>query len=244
MMLKKKMLTSLSLCLACMSQLASTPSNLFWTNCTTDVLAQGAMHLNVDNYFSVGNHKKNKHSFPVDIGFESGLYSYNDVSVEWGVDYLGGVNHPLLFNAKVGVPEGKFFENAPSFSIGIFNIGTSHKRNQSVCDVVLGYTLPQTYGKVYVGGYHGKHALGSTHSGMMLGYKKALSTETISEGKTYDKWLFIADYASGKNAIGGGGAALQYYFTPKINMETGPVIFNDRKINGRWKWSLQLNFDI
>jgi hypothetical protein len=78
----------------------------------------------------------------------------------------------------------------------------------------------------------------------MLGYKKSLSVATTNESITYDKWLVLADYASGRNAIGGGGVALQYYFTPKINLKTGPVIFNDREHHSRWKWGVQVDFDL
>lgn len=60
----------------------------------------------------------------------------------------------------------------------------------------------------------------------------------------YDRWVFLADYCSGKNAIGGGGAALAYYFTPSIYIVSGPAFFNDTSINGRWKWSIQVYFDI
>ena len=47
----------------------------------------------------------------------------------------------------------------------------------------------------------------------------------------------------GTNVLGGGGIALYYYFTPKINIVTGPVWFNTNKYNGSWKWSIQVDFN-
>lgn len=51
-------------------------------------------------------------------------------------------------------------------------------------------------------------------------------------GNEYNKLVFAADYASGKNALGGGGAGLYYYFTKDISLLTGPVWFNEKVING------------
>jgi hypothetical protein len=65
----------------------------------------------------------------------------------------------------------------------------------------------------------------------------------------YDRWLkkdkvqFAADYASGKNYIGGGGVGLYYYFTPNISILAGPVWFNDKGINGKMKWTTQLDMN-
>jgi hypothetical protein len=58
--------------------------------------------------------------------------------------------------------------------------------------------------------------------------------------REYSTWAFSADYATGKNTIGGGGVALTHYFTPDIYLETGPVWFNSRSTNGPWKWALEL----
>ena len=56
------------------------------------------------------------------------------------------------------------------------------------------------------------------------------------------KWVLAGDYASGKNAIGGGGVGIYYYFTKDISILTGPVWFNDTAINGPTKMTVQ--FDV
>lgn len=218
---------------AFMQSLCGSPTSLFWTNCTTDVVADKVWHIDVDNYFSVDNRARNGSSFPPDIGVKVGTYSNNYIKSEAGIDYLGGEKDPFLFNGKLAVSEGKLFDAAPSLSIGVFNVGTTRVRNQQVFDAVIGYTLPQSIGQIFAGGYHGKRSLGTKRSGWMVGYQK-----------NYDKWWLAADYASGKNAIGGGGVGIGYFFTPKINILTGPVWFNDIKANGIWKWSVQLGIDL
>jgi len=55
--------------------------------------------------------------------------------------------------------------------------------------------------------------------------------------------VLAADYASGKNYIGGGGFGMYHYFTKDISLLTGPVWFNDHAINGQWKWTVQLDIN-
>jgi len=65
----------------------------------------------------------------------------------------------------------------------------------------------------------------------------------------YDHWLvpgrfmLAADYASGKNAIAGGGFGIYYYFNRNASLLIGPVWFNDRGINGTIKWTTQIDIN-
>ncbi len=222
----------------------ATPTSLFWTNCTTDVQPKGTYHIGIDNYSSLGNRTKNGSSFAPDFGLTAGLLSWEGLSAEVGIDYLGGVTHPTYFNGKIGLAEGKLFELSPSLSIGVFNVGTSHNTNQCVGDVVIGTTLPANLGRLFAGGYTAKRAIGKHRSGWMVGYQKPFCSCKDASGADYNRWQFNADFASNKNAIGGGGFAMSYYFTPTISIETGPVWFNDTTRNGRWKWSVQLDIDV
>jgi hypothetical protein len=61
--------------------------------------------------------------------------------------------------------------------------------------------------------------------------------------KDFNRVVIAADYASGNNAIGGGGVALYYYLTSTISLEGGPVWFNEQGLNGADKWSLQLDIN-
>ncbi len=60
----------------------------------------------------------------------------------------------------------------------------------------------------------------------------------------YNKLVFAADYASGKNILGCGGGGLYYYFTKDIDLLVGPTFFNDQGINGKWKLSVQLDVNL
>ena len=71
----------------------------------------------------------------------------------------------------------------------------------------------------------------------------AALTVKDAAGNEYNKWTFAADYASGKNFIGGGGFGMYYFFTKDISLLTGPVWFNDHVINGQWKWTVQLDIN-
>ena len=78
----------------------------------------------------------------------------------------------------------------------------------------------------------------------MLSFERPFWKTKDQSGTAYSKWAFLADYASGKNTIGGGGVAIKYYVTPRCSLLTGPVWFNDRTLNGKWKWSVQVDLDL
>jgi hypothetical protein len=227
------------------STLYAGPTSLFWTNCTTAVLDTGTLHLNVDNYFSVFNRRGHGESFPPDVGFTYGLFTWNNIKAEAGFDYFGGADNPWTFNSKMGVPENALFCHAPSLSLGMFDIGTrcrgKHATNQNVVDLIIGKSLPDSVGGIfYVAGFSGGRAMGKNRQGFMVGFERTFCPAMYCDGTEYHKLKLEIDYASGKNTIGGGGVGIAYYFTPGITLLTGPVFFNDAKINGSWKWSVQL----
>lgn len=226
--------------------LSSTPSSLFWTYCTTDVLETGLGHIDIDNYFTIFNRRGHGQYFSPDVGLLFGVFTWKDLSAEAGIDCLGGADDPLYFNGKIGMKEGKLFKNAPSFSVGIFNVGTrtrtKNRTNQNVIDLVLGKSFEHfIFDNIYVGGYSGSHALGKVRQGFFVGAVKVLKTASDAEGNKYDQWKLIGDWASGHNILGGGGVALVYNFTPAIDIITGPVWFNTERYNGKWKWSTQVD---
>lgn len=228
------------------TSLESTPSSVFWTYCTTDVYSTGTGHIDADNYFTVFNERGHGSSFSPDIGFEFGAFSWDDLAFETGIDYLGGADNPLYFNAGAAVEEDKLFCHAPSFKVGIFNVGIQYqgggRTNQNIVDIIAGKSLPDWLGgKFYVGGFSGTRAIGKNRQGFMVAYTRSFCPAKYCGDKDYYKWVFCADYASGKNTIGGGGFGLYYYFTPDISILTGPVWFNSAKINGNWKWSVQID---
>ena len=227
--------------------LQSTPSTVFWTPCTTDIYETGIGHIDVDNFFTVFDKRGHDSYFPPDVGLEVGAFTWSNWSVETGVDYLGGTNDPFYFNIGLGIPEDKLFCYAPAFKIGFFNAGTqyqgSHRTNQNIVDLIVGHSLPGCLGggTVCVGAFAGNRSMGKNRQGFMVSYKQPFCPATYCDNKDYFKWVLCADYASGKNTIGGGGVGIYYYFTPDISILTGPVWFNSAKINGNWKWSVQID---
>lgn len=228
------------------SILEGTPSSVLWTVCTTDVYATGIGHIDVDNYFTVFNRRGHGSFFSPDIGFELGAFSWKDLSAEAGIDYLGGTDDPLFFNLGISLPEDKLFRHGPSLKVGIFNFGTryhGHNRtNENIVDIIIGKTLPDWLGgRFCIGGFSGSRAMGKNRQGFMVSYQRSFCPAKYCGDKDYFKWVLCADYASGKNTIGGGGVGVYYYFTPDISILTGPVWFNSAKINGKWKWTVQID---
>jgi len=265
----------------------ATPSTTYWTAATSDVQPFNVWHIGVDNYFrlyqtqsEVNNAQTS--SFPTDLGITVGVLPFEKLNLEIGIDGLfpGTRAHPaltsigrsLLFNAKLGTPEGAFFGSwFPALNIGIFNVGTkSRVTDMNIMDFLVGKTLG-SFGRIHGGYYYGnpgsslmrEHgclsgadagafsctaAFGGgagnrQNTGGMVGYDFGFWKVKDKEGNEYNKWMFAADYASGKNYIGGGGFGLYHFFNKDISLLTGPVWFNDHVINGQWKWTVQLDIN-
>ena len=217
------------------------PTSVFWTNCSTTCVPPDAFKASLSNYFSVCG----KGSFPPDLAIEYGLLAAYGITGEIGVDYICGNHDPFFFNGKLSMREGTLFSHAPSISIGLFNAGTKthgkNRTNQNIVDCVLGHSLPKPLGGVlYLGAFSGSRAMGKDRQGIMAAFNRPFHQAHDANGRHYAKWVFSADYATGKNTIGGGGVSMTYYFTPTINVQTGPIWFNSKKINGSWKWSIQI----
>lgn len=220
----------------------ATPSTTYWTPCTGDIQKFGVVHITYDTY------TKGSADFPTDYGLTVGVLPFEKFQMEFGVDVLAPqtaafLDNAVYLNAKVGTPEGLLFDGSPAWNFGVFNIGF----NEDVNDYDVGHALlSKTIGKlgrVHVGGYYGfTDTLEITASnadgdrgGVMVAYDKFIYK---------DKIMLAADYMSGKNALGGGGAGLYYFFTPDISLLTGPVWFVDDELNGDWKWTLQLDINM
>jgi len=268
----------------------ATPSTTYWTPSTSDIQAFNVWHIGVDNYFRLSRTTEELRngqfdSFPTDVGLTVGVLPFEKIQMEVGIDGLfpGTRIHPtmtsiaksLLFNAKIGNPEGAFFGSwFPAINIGIFNVGTKAQvTNMNIVDLIVGKTLGP-FGRIHGGGYYGNPdsvlmrqggckpnpdqsnpvlagqltcipgASGKLdNAGGMVGYDYGFWKVKDAAGNEYNKWTFAADYASGKNFIGGGGFGMYYFFTKDISLLTGPVWFNDHVINGQWKWTVQLDIN-
>lgn len=236
----------------------ATPSTTFWTPMTQDIQAFGVPHIGIDNYFT-GNS-----SFPTDFGLTIGVLPWEKLQMEIGVDIFAPTPlpdweaedpHPFSFNAKIGSPEGALFEGAPALQVGIFNAGFRSKvlntdfTNADIVHVVISKTL-WNFGRFSVGPYYGhapamRSADGDLENvGYMVAWDYGFWKVKDSAGNEYNRMVVAADYASGKNLLGGGGFGLYYYFTKDISLLSGPVWFNDARINGDWKWTVQLDINV
>lgn len=216
----------------------------YWTPCVEDVQPYMVPKLMIGNYFSVDKSTMNgSTAFPSDLAFEIGILPYNKVQMEVGIDAMYPSADPYMFNTKIGSPENSLFKGSPGFSVGIYDVGTNPSTTGfDIADVVIGKTIPYI-GRLHVGYYYGNHAVlvngngQPDNQGWMIGYDRTIIT--ISKW-WMDSIVLAADYASGSNYIGGGGFGLYFNWTKNISLLTGPVWFNDYKINGPWKWTTQV----
>ena len=229
----------------------ATPSTTYWTPATTDIQPYGVLHIGVDNYFTVFRKAKNGGgSFPTDFGLTLGVLPFEKLQMEIGADLLESSDYPLFFNAKLGTPEGSLFSGSPALTAGIFNVGTRKDvTNQNIVHFMAGKTIP-VLGRLFAGYYIGNDEVlvdkdgDKENTGFMVAFDHGFMPVKDKEGNEYNKLVLAADYASGENAIGGGGAGLYYYFTKDISLLTGPVWFNEEAINGKWKWTIQLDINV
>lgn len=214
----------------------ATPSSTYWTPCVLDIQPAGVTHLGIDNYFGIGNNE----SLPVDIGPEWGAKITKKLSAEFGFDLLASQVDPLFFNAKFGYREAVLSKNAPGIQIGLFDFGTRrHVTDFDIVYLVVGKSLPDGKTRIHAAGYYGNPGTLKSGTGERenTGWMAAVDRQISKDGK----WVLAADYASGKNTIGGGGVGVYYYFTKDISLLSGPVWFNDKTINGEMKWTTQLD---
>ena len=229
----------------------ATPSTTYWTPMTLDIQPYGVLHLGVDNYFTVFRKADNGGaSFPTDFGLTMGVLPFEKLQMEVGVDLLESSNYPLYFNTKIGTPEDALFKGSPTLQLGIFNLGTKNNvTNQNIVFGVIGKTIPGI-GRISAGPYIGNKKVlidkngDKENTGIMVAFDRGFMPVKDKNGNEYNKLVFAADYASGKNAIGGGGVGLYYFFTKDISLLTGPVWFNEEAINGKWKWTIQLDINL
>lgn len=217
----------------------ATPSSEIWTNCVMDVQAPGVAHITYDTYSSRSG------DFSTDLGLTYGVRLTKVLNAEFGADWLSRVAYPVYLNAKVGVAEGVLAKGAPGFSAGFFNAGTKKNvTNQNVFDLVAGKTVAKNL-RLHAGYYHGNGKLlvssagKKQNNGFMFAFDYGF--RPVKEG--YSKFAIAGDYASGKNAIGGGAVGLVWNFSPKADIIIGPVWFNDQGINGKAKWTTQLDIN-
>ncbi len=221
----------------------STPSSTYWTPCTIDIQPARVTHIGVDNYSNIGTSDA-LGQFPTDIGPEWGTQITPKLAAEYGVDVLTSPSTtPLFFNAKVGFRENVLSDNAPAVQLGFFNFGSKRgaiNNQQDIVYLTFGKSLPDGRTRLAASYYYGNPASLKNGRGDVenTGYMAAFDYQLVA-----GKWVLAGDYASGKNAIGGGGVGVYYFFTKDVSLLAGPVWFNDSSINGKTKLTMQLDIN-
>jgi hypothetical protein len=237
----------------------ATPSTTFWTPATTYVQPYLIPHITYDSY--VGEQAQIQN----DYGLTMGFLPFEKLQGEIGVDvFLPGVVNPntggkttvgdnTYLNLKLGIPESAYAPWQPGISAGIQSVGFAKDYSDfKHLHGEVGKTFDKI-GNVTVGGYYGlndKLYVSSSGSKNQAGFMASYTTPDINLNLVgLNKITFMADYASGNNVFGAYGAAIGLYFTPAIDILTGPVWFNDKDLaratfGSDFFWSVQLDVDI
>jgi hypothetical protein len=218
---------------------------------TPDVQSYGVTHIGMDNTFTVFRDADDGGgSFPTDLGVTIGVLPFKTVVAEVGVDLLESSDDPLSFNAKIAVPEDILWAGAPTIQVGLCNVGTKkHVTDLNIVYAVVGKTIPGV-GRISAGPYLGNRRVlvdrygKRENTGFMVALDRGFLSVKDAGGNAYNQWVLAADYASGNNAFGGGGVGVYRFFTKDISLLTGPVWFNEEGINGKWKWTVQLDMNL
>lgn len=226
----------------------ATSSTTFWTPATTYVQPYLVPHITYDSYVAEKGGLQN------DYGLTVGVLPFEKLQGEIGVDSFmpGLAKNNLYLNGKLVIPEGAFGKLQPGVSAGVLGVG--FKKDVSDFNVLhaeIAKTLP-VVGNVALGGYYGLNEnlfISSEGKKQQGGLMAAwTSPDIVLNLPGLQKIIFLADVQTGNNVFGAWGAGIGLYFTPAIDLLTGPVFFNDSDLmknsyGSDFMWSVQLDVD-
>lgn len=241
--------------LATSSAAWATPSTTFWTPATTYTQPYLVPHLTYDTYVAEKGILQNTY------GVTMGVLPFEKLQGEIGVDAFFPTmtlraKDFVQLNGKLTIPENAYGDWQPGVSFGIANAG--FKKDVSDYDL-LHLTVAKTFpviGNIGVGGYYGAGSkvlwTGSDGAVNRSGFMASWTSPDIKIGKpALDKIVFLADYSSGKNWFGAVGGGIGLFFTPAIDVLTGPVYLLDKELykanplaNTNFMWTVQLDVDL
>jgi hypothetical protein len=232
----------------------ATPSTVFWTPATTYTQPYLVPHITYDTYFAEKGLLANTY------GLTMGVLPFEKLQAEMGFDLfyptLGVASRDVAqVNARLTLPEGVLAAWAPGVSVGIANAGfKSGVSDYDVLHGTIGKTLP-LIGSLAVGGYYGagSSTLWKSSDGQVnrAGFMASWTSPDIKIGKpALDKIVLVADGSTGQNWFGAVGGGIGIYFTPAIDILTGPVYLLDKALyrsnpmaNTNFMWTVQLDVD-
>jgi len=232
------------------SAVLATPSTQIWIP-STDIQAFGVPHFGLDSYFRDWEHgyfqdgKRDPNVY--DTGLTIGVLPLDSVQMEVGFDYMSTLSgskyddHPLYFNAKIGMPEGVICSNAPAIAFGGYNFGTKYndatKTDQNIVYGLTAKTLPPfcglpSLGRLSAGYYVGNKEVltgpnGSTddNQGVLLSWDRTMR-------EIDNRLWFAVDYMGGQNANGALSYAFSWAFTPNVSVIIGYDMYNKKSVAG------------
>lgn len=226
---------------------SATPSTTFWSPATTYVQPYMVPHITYDSYFGEPG------AYPIDTGITMGVLPFEKLQGEIGADlfYPGKTKNGFLLNAKLVIPENSFGEYFPGLSLGVQNIGFE----KNVNDLYLVHaTVAKTFpvvGNIGLGAYYGVNdrlLLSDTGRKQQLGAMASwTSPDFVINLPGLNKIVLLGDMMTGENAFGAVGGGLGLYFTPWIDLLTGPVFFLDKQMqpgSASMLWTVQLDVDV
>jgi hypothetical protein len=209
----------------------STPSTQIWIP-STDFQKWKSLHLGLDNFIRTSRINGVRGAGMSDFGLTTGLLPFEKFQGEIGVDYLylgDNIydNHPVYFNAKIGLPEDAMFKNSPAIAFGAFNFGTKKNlTDYNVLYAVIAKTLP-IVGRLTVGYYTGNEKvlvdenLKKANNGVLLSWDRTMT-------EISDKLWLAVDYQGGKNYMGALNFGASWAFSKNVSVIFGYGIYNNK----------------
>ena len=210
----------------------ATGSTIIWIP-SADFQGFNSWHLGIDNYIRTQKDNGVRGAGIYDLGITVGILPFKKIQAEVGVDYLSmGDNiyddHPVYFNAKVGMPEGAIFKGAPAIAIGAYNFGLKNNlTNYNMAYGIIAKTVP-VLGRLSVGYYTGNDKLLVNGTGAKAGSGILASWDRTMK-EISDKLWFAVDYQGGNNYLGSLNFGFSWAFTDKVSVIVGYDIYNDSK---------------
>lgn len=210
----------------------ATPSTIIWIP-SIDFQSFKTWHLGIDNYIRMQKVNGVRGAGMFDLGLTAGILPFQKFQAEVGIDYLSmGDNvyddHPIYFNAKVGMPEGAIFKNSPAIAIGAYNFGLKDKlTNYNMIYGLIGKTLP-IVGRLSVGYYMGNEKLlvdevgSKANSGIIASWDRAMT-------EISDKLWLAVDYQGGKNYLGALNMGFSWSFSKNVSVIFAYDVYNNSK---------------
>ncbi|VAX34457.1 FIG00678269: hypothetical protein [hydrothermal vent metagenome] len=216
----------------------ATPSTQIWIP-STDIQPYKIPHYGFDSYIGTkGN------GITTNVGLTVGVLPFEKVQMEAGIDYRdadGTHDSPMLFNAKLGVPEGVLFEGSPAVAVGGYDFGT--EKGVSNYNIYYGLVAKSfdSIGRLSAGYYVGNDKVlvdikgEKDNTGILLSWDR-----TISE--VSDKLWAAIDYQGGNNSYGALSFGVAWKFASNVGVIVGYDIYNESSTKPTATLQLDIDF--